>query len=299
MSKRKVGKYVVTLTNEETVFFPESHLTKLDLINYYEQIAPHMLPFVKDRPISMQRFPQGIDEEGFYHKDAPDYFPPWIAQFPIKKQDQEIVHYVLINNPATLVYLANYGCITPHIWLSKIDKIDYPDRMIFDLDPSGGSFKKVQQAALILHELFDQLELSAFPMTTGSQGIHLIIPIKREHHFDWVRNFARAIAEHAVHVHPDRFTLEMHKEKRGTKIFLDILRNAFGQTGVAPYAVRAKPHAPVATPLAWNEVDDKHLTATKYTITNIFKRLAKTDNPWASFNQSRSSLNKAHKKLEK
>lgn len=298
MSKRKIGRYWVTLTNEDTIFFPANKLTKLDLINYYQQIAPFMLPYLKNRPISMQRFPQGITEEGFYHKDAPDYFPPWVKQFPIKRHEGGTVHYVVVNNEATLVYLANYGCITIHPWLSRIDRIDYPDRMIFDLDPQSHHFVAIQQAALIIHALCEKIGLAAFVMTTGSRGMHVIIPLKREHTFDWVRSFARSMADYLVRIHPDRFTTEIRKEKRGKKIFIDTLRNTFGATGVAPYAVRPKPGAPVATPLSWDEVDDKRLTPTKYTIQNIFKRLKVTKDPWHSLQKSSCSLNKAQQKLE-
>ncbi len=247
-----------------------------------------MLPFTKDRCISMQRFPEGINKEGFYQKDAADYFPAFIKRAPLEKHENGIVNYVVCNNAATLVYLANLACITPHIWLSRTDKINIPDRMIFDLDPARKKFSDVQRAALILHDYLDSLGLKAFAMTTGSRGIHVIVPLKRRYDFDHVREYARAIASNLVKKYPKDYTLEMRKGKRGTKIFIDILRNAFGQTGVAPYAVRPKPFAPVATPLTWDEVADKSLTPTKYTIKNIFAHLAKKPNPWRGFNRASS-----------
>jgi len=288
MSSRKVGTYAVKLTNEKTILFPQGKITKIELVNYYEKIARYMLPYMKNRPISMQRFPEGINKEGFYQKDAADYFPAFIKRTPIKKHEDGVVNYVVCNNAATLVYLANLACITPHIWLSRIDKIKIPDRMIFDLDPSGNKFADVQKAALILHDYLDALGLQSFAMTTGSRGIHVIVPLKRRYDFDHVRSFARRIAENIIKRYPNDFTIEMRKTKRGKKIFIDVLRNAFGQTGVAPYAVRAKPSAPVATPITWDEVVDKRLTPTKYTIKNFFEHLKKVPNPWRGFGRANS-----------
>lgn len=297
MATRKVGRYLVKTTNEKTILFPKAKITKGDLIDYYENIAPIMLPYMKDRPISMQRFPEGINSEGFYQKDAPDYFPVWIKRMPLEKQDGKIVNYVVVNNAATLVYLANQACITMHTWLSRTDKIDIPDRMIFDLDPAGKKFSEVQEAALIIREMLALLDLPSFVMTTGSRGLHVLVPIKRKHSFDWVRSFALDIATLLARAYPDRFTIEVRKAKRHGRIFLDILRNAFGQTAVTPYAVRPKPSAPIATPITWKEAGDKTLTPTKYTIKNIFKRLSKIDDPWQHINDFSSSLDAAAKKL--
>lgn len=294
--KRNVDK-----TNENRVLFPKSGITKGDLINYYEKIAPTMLPYMKNRLISMQRFPGGIDQEGFYQKDASEYFPKWIKRVSVKKQDGGRVNYVVCNNAATLVYLANQACITNHIWLSRIDKLEIPDRMIFDLDPSECNFTKIRQGALILKKYLEDLGLCAFAMTTGSKGIHVVVPLKRKYSFDTVRQFAKNIAETLVNKYPERFTLEMHKQKRGKHIFIDYLRNAFGQTGVAPYSVRAKEKAPVATPLFWKEVSDAKLTATKYTIKNIFKRLDEVGDPWEKIDKHACSIkrNKNNRKKRK
>ena len=248
MSDIKVGRYTITTSRQDLVLFPQSGLTKGDLIAYYQAIAPVMLPYIRNRPISMQRFPNGIDDEGFFHKDAPDYFPSYIKRFPIKKQEDGLVNHVVCNNEATLVYLANQACITVHIWLSKIDKIEYPDRLIFDLDPSGKDFKQVQKAALMFHDFLQDLGLTPFAMLTGSRGIHVVVPIKRQHTFDWVRSLAHDIGTLFTKQNPHMFTMEIRKEKRGSRIFIDTLRNAFGQTGVAPYRtvpnqmLRSQPH---------------------------------------------------------
>ncbi len=295
MRRLKLGKYVVAVGNERKILFPKSKITKGELIEYYRRIAPIMIPYMKDRPLTMQRFPQGIDEEGFYQKDAPDYFPKWIKFKSIKKKADGYVRYVVCNNAATLVYLANQACITPHLWLSKIDKLRYPDRMIFDLDPSGRDFNLVRKAAKQLKSILDQLELPSFVMTTGSRGLHIVIPLKRGHHFDWVRSFARDIAELIVQQSPRQFTLEIRKVKRRGRVFIDILRNAYGQTGVAPYAVRPKPGAPIATPITWKEAFNPRLTPQRYTIKNIFRRLAQKDDPWQDINKFACSLSKARK----
>lgn len=296
----KVGRYLVNLTHEETVFFPESKITKGGLIAYYQKIASVMLPYTKDRLLTMNRFPKGIAEQGFYHKDAPDFFPPWIKRVGVMRQDeQKMVHYVVCNNAATLVYLANYGCVTPHLWLSKIDALHTPDRIIFDLDPAEVGFASVQKGALILRELLQSVALEPFVMTTGSRGVHLVVPIARKHDFDEVRTLVYDIARVAVAHYPELFTLEMHKEKRVGHIFLDTLRNAYGATGVAPYAVRAREKAPVATPISWDEVDDKKLTPTRYTIANVFDRLKKLEHdPWHAMVHTTSSVAQARKKVD-
>jgi bifunctional non-homologous end joining protein LigD len=246
----------------------------------------------------MQRFPDGITKEGFFQKNAGDYFPDWISTIPIKKQEDGTVKYVIINNKATLVYLANQGIITPHPWLSKTDKLDYPDKMIFDLDPAGtATFKDVQWAATALKTLLNKLGLPTFVMTTGSRGAHVIIPLKRTQTFDTVRTFALDCARIIAQQYPEKATVDMNKTKRDNKIFIDWLRNGFGATGVAPYAVRAKEKAPVATPLSWNEF--LHIASSQeYNITTIFQLLHKHKDPWATMKKKAVSLTKARKKLD-
>lgn len=293
MGKIKVGRYIIETSHEDVLLFPKAGLTKKDLIDYYVRMAPIMLPYVKNRPISMQRFPNGIDHENFYQKEAPDYFPSFIKRAPIGKQEGGHVNYVVCNNEATIAYLANQACIVIHIWLSKIDKLDYPDRMIFDLDPSGNNFNDVRKAALLFHNFLSDHNLPSFAMTTGSRGIHVVIPLKRQHTFVEVRTCSRAIGALFVRKYPNMFTMEMRKEKRGNLIFIDTLRNAFGQTGVAPYSVRAKPYASIATPLHWHEVQDAKLKPNLYTIKNIFKRLDTIGDPWESIDKHACSLTRA------
>ena len=169
--------------------------------------------------------------------------------------------------------------------------------MIFDLDAAFKDFASVKKTAFILKNVFEELGLVPFVMTTGSRGLHVVVPLKQQDTFDEVRTFARDVAQYLVNEHPDMLTLEMHKEKRKNRIFLDILRNAFGQTGVAPYAVRALPGAPVATPITWQELQKSITNAQRYTIKNMFRRLGRRDDPWKEFDAHAQSLKSARKKL--
>jgi len=298
--KIKCGRYTVTVTTENKILFPKAGITKGDLIRYYKRIAPIMLPHIKNRPLTMHRFVHGITGEGFYQKDAPDYFPSWIAVAPIEKKEGGIVRYVLCNNEATLVYVANQLSIALHTWLSRLPKIDYPDRMIFDLDPSKGvTIPTIQWAAKKVKELLQDCGLTPFIMTTGSRGFHIVIPLKKIHTFDYTRTFAKDIARLLVHRYPHKLTLEMRKNKRGKRIFVDTLRNAFAQTSVAPYSVRAKPGAPIATPIEWHELINKKTKPQSYTIKNIFRRLSQKKDPWLTIDRTAVSLKQARKKLDK
>jgi len=297
--KMKFGKYSVEISNRDKVFFPNSKYTKGDLIDYYEKIFDTMIPHIKDRPISMLRFPDGINDKQFYQKDAPDYFPDWIEVKRVKKQDGGTTNYVICSNTATLVYLANQACITPHIWLSKKDKLDHPDRMIFDLDPSDNDFLKVKSVAGKLKKFLEKdLDLPVYLMTTGSRGLHVVIPLERSSNFDEVRDFAQTVAKHLEAENPEEITTATHINKRGNKLYIDTARNGFGQTIVAPYAIRPIEGAPVATPIDWEELENPALTPQTYNIKNIFLRLEKKHYPWRDINKHSVSIISARKKLD-
>ncbi len=289
----RIGKYEIEISNFDKVFFPDDGITKGDLVNYYAEIGDIMLRYMKDRAIAMLRFPDGIEGGGFYQKDASDYFPDWIETESISKKGGTVNH-VLCNNAAALVYIANQGCITPHIWLSKVEKLDNPDRLIFDLDPSEGGFKQVREAAAIIRDfLTDELDLIAYVMTTGSKGLHVVTPLKPELDFDKVRGFAGNVADILANRHPDKLTAQIRKEKRRGRLFLDTARNAYAQTAVAPYSVRPKAGAPVATPIEWDELKKSGLNPQSYTIKNIFRRLSQKDDPWAKMDSHARSLKKS------
>jgi bifunctional non-homologous end joining protein LigD len=278
MTLRKFGRYTVETSHEEKVFFPGG-ITKGDLIDYYVKIGEVILPHLTGRPISMQRFPDGTGGEGFYQKEAPDYFPDWITRAEVSLKDGTTQPQVVVENIATLAFLADQGCITPHTWLSRTDRLTRPDKMIFDLDPPGNDFEPVRTAAFDMKEVLDELGMPPCVMTTGSRGLHLVVPLDPGMEFDPVREIAKEIASVAVMRHPARLTMEIRKEKRKGRLFLDTLRNAYAQTSVPPYAVRARPGAPVAAPLDWEELKDPDITADTYTIRNIFLRLGKKEDP--------------------
>ncbi len=297
--KIKVGSYTISISNQDKVLFPDDGITKADLINYYYSIAPLMLLYVKNRPITMHRYPMGINHEGFYQKNAEDYFPSWVKRIPIKTEEHKTVNYVVIDKVATFVYLANLGCITPHIWLSTLRALDNPDRLIFDLDPSGKNFdfSLIKKTALSFKKLLEDLDLVPFVMTTGSRGLHVVVPLKGTMSYDVVRPFARSLAQQLVQQDPEHLTVDVSKKKRGKKIFIDYLRNSFSATGVAPYAVRARNHAPIATPLAWDELSDLR-SSDMYTMKTIFKRLEKHGDPWHDIDKHARTLTYALKMMK-
>lgn len=295
----KSGTHTIEITHGDKVLFGKSNITKNDLIKYYQTIAPIMVHYCKDRPISMQRFPNGINHEGFFQKNADDYFPSWITRAMIHTQANEPVHYVVINIPATLIYLANQNCITPHLWLSKTDNLNKPDRMIFDLDPADGlTFSDIQNVAKKLKKILDDCNLPTFCMLTGSRGAHIVVPLKRTHTFEQVREFAHNVATLLAQQSPDLITVDVHKNKRGNRVFIDWLRNAFGATGVAPYAVRAHEGAPVAMPVTWKELLSPGMSSQKYTINNSAQRIKKIGDIWQGMDKHAVTLTHARKILD-
>ncbi len=299
-TEKKLNGQTFSVSSLDKIFFPKSGYTKGDLIEYYERISEFMLPHIKDRMITMIRFPNGIDDKKFFQKDTPEYFPDWIETKCINKKDGGETHYVICNKQATLVYLANQACITPHIWLSKKDKPNKPDRLIFDLDPEKDDFPSVKVAAKRTREMLEErLGLPTYIMTTGSRGLHIVVPLKRTRDFDEVRDFAQKTAELLEKENPDLLTTAARKNKREDKIFVDVGRNAFAQTGVAPYAVRPIEGAPVATPLDWEDLDEKNITPQSYNIKNIFQKLDKNGDPWKDIDSKAVVLTSAEKELNK
>ena len=275
----RAGRRSIEISRADKVLFPDAGLTKRDLAEYYRRVAPHLLRHGADRYVSLHRFPDGIEGDDFYQKDVPDYFPEWIPRETVRKETGEL-DQMWLENAATLVYLADQACITPHVWLSRRDDPERPDRMIFDFDPPGDEFGPVVEAARAVCELLDEVGAASFPMTTGSRGLHVVVPLRREAGFDEVRETSRRLAGLAVSRSPERLTLAQRKDERGDRVFVDTLRNAWAQTAVAPYAVRARPGAPVATPLGQDELGRSDLGPRKWTIENLFRRLGAKDDPW-------------------
>jgi len=279
----------VTVQRPGKFLFPDAGITKFDLAEYYARIEDTALKYYRDRALSMHRYPDGIEADGFFQKTIPEHFPAWIERATLPKQDGEVT-YVVANESGTLAYLADQGCITPHLSLSRVDRPDHPDRMIIDLDPSDSDFDKVRRAALHVREVLEEIELPSFVQTTGSRGLHVVVPLNRDADFDRVRKFSHALCRKIAKRDPDLMTTEQRKNQRGKRVFLDDLRNAYGQTAVAPYAVRARPGAPIATPLEWHELKRPDLNAQSYRIENLFRRLAQVEDPWKNIARHASPL---------
>jgi bifunctional non-homologous end joining protein LigD len=292
----RVDRREVAISRPEKVLFPEDGITKGDLIEYYARIAPKMVPHLRDRPLTLERYPNGINTKRFFQKEVSSYFPDWIRRVTVKKVGGTVTH-VVCNDTATLVYLANQACVTPHIFLSRTDKLNYPDQLVLDLDPQGEDFELVRSTARAFKQLLDELELPAFLKTTGSRGLHLVVPLQRREEYDSVRDFARELAGIVVSQAPKERTLEQLKADRGQRVFIDTNRNGYAQLVAPAYAVRARKGAPVSVPLDWSELEQKSLRPNGYTIRTIFDRVEKSRDPWADFWKSGVSLTKARRKL--
>ena len=295
--KIKAGRHTIEISHPDKVLFPGSGLTKGELAGYYQKIAGWLLPGIRDRALTLKRCPAGIDGHCFIQQEAKEFFPNYIGRIKLQRKDGGDLDHVCCSNVAGLVYLANIGVITMHRWLSRIDNPDFPDRLVFDLDPPSEDFTPVVHGAGLLKEVLDTIGLVSFPMTTGSRGIHVVVPLTRQANFNTVRAFAGNVASLLAVRHPDILTTEQRRNKRKDRLFLDVQRNAYGQTGVAPYTLRAKEGAPVATPLDWGELFDDDITARSYTVSNIFRRLDQKKDPWKSMNRRARSLAAPQKKL--
>jgi len=289
---------VVEITHPDKVLFPGDGITKADLAGYYERVSEWMLPHIRLRPISMQRFPDGIGGKGFFHKDMPDYFPDWIRRVEVPKANGTVTHVVISGVP-TLVYLVGQNTVTPHVWLSRADRLWQPDRLVIDLDPPpGGDFGAVRRAARWTGELMSELGFSPFAQVTGSKGIHVWTPLRRRAAFDEVRELARDIGRVLAANHPNELTTEFRKANRGERILVDTARNAYAQTTVPPYAVRPRPGAPVATPIEWDELSDSKLRPDRWTVKNVLRRLSAKGDPWADIASYARGISKARRRID-
>jgi bifunctional non-homologous end joining protein LigD len=279
----RAGRRTVRLTNPGKLLFPDDGLTKADLAAYYRDVAPAMVPLVRGRPLSLHRFNDGIAGKGFFQQEIPGGAPNWVKRVDVAKHGGSVCH-VLADDAATLVWLANQNCITPHVWSSRADRLDRPDRMIFDLDParSDDDWPLVTRTARELIALLEELGATPFAMTSGSRGVHVVVPLRRRYGFDSVQKAADAVAGELVSRRPDDLTTEFRKAKRADRLFVDVLRTRYGQLAVAPYAVRARPGAPVATPLRNDELDEGALASARaFTLRDVPGRLARDGDPWA------------------
>ncbi|GGL80912.1 ATP-dependent DNA ligase [Streptomyces fumigatiscleroticus] len=277
----RAGRRTVRVHRPDKVLLPgdgdRKECTKSGLVDYYKAVAPFMLPHLRGRPLMLERHPDGLDGPRFMQKNVPESYPDWITRVEVPKEGGTVCHPVC-DDTATLLHLADQASVTLHRWLSRTAHLDRPDRLVFDLDPPGDDFAEVRGAAVLLKELLDALGLPSAPMTTGSRGLHVVVELNGRQDFDKVREFARDVADTLVAAHPDRFTTAARKKDRGDRLYLDVQRNAYAQTAVAPYTVRALPGAPVATPLSWDQLDDPALHARRWTVADAVEQA--NTGPW-------------------
>jgi len=290
----------VKISHPDKVLFPADGITKADLAAYYETVAPLMVPLISGRPVTMQRFPNGIGRGGFLQKQAADYFPDWIERVTTPNRrtrsgtTRDEVTYVVCRAADDLVYLANQACVTPHVWLSRVPDVYHPDQMVFDLDPASADLGVLRLAASALHGLLDELGLPSFLKSSGSKGLHVVVPLVPDDETDEVKVFSIAVAEALAARHPEELTTESRIADRHGRLYLDIGRNGYAQTMAAPYAVRARPGAPVSVPLDWSELDQ--FEPGRHTLRTIAERLARPD-PWAGVDAAAARLDHARARL--
>jgi bifunctional non-homologous end joining protein LigD len=291
------GDITITCSNVDRIMFPDSGIKKSEVIGYYHFISDYMLPEVVERPISVERYTKGIDQSGFFQKHYQKHYPAWLAKEELGAKTRVV--YPIIENAAGLVYLANQGSIAFHIWTSRRDNPEYPDLLVFDLDPPDGRFDLVRQTALILRELFEELELPAFVKTTGSKGLHVVAPIDGRASFGEVAQFCNRVAKLLVQRHPDVVTLQFYKKDRKGRLFLDMLRNALGATLIAPYSLRGRPGAPISMPIEWSEVEDPAMQPNGFKLRDVRKRMDRVGDPWANLREHVGSVDDADAALAK
>lgn len=281
------------ISNPDKVLFPDDGITKADLADYYLRMADAMLPWLRDRPVAMVRYPDGLRGERIMQKNVPRYFPDWIRTADVPKQGG-MVRQIVCDRPDTLAYLAGQACIEVHAFGSRVDRLRLPDQLIFDLDPPENlPFGHVVAVATELRSLLEgELGLATFVKTTGGHGLHVHVPLSAADDFDAARDFALRVARTLADRHPDLATTEQRRANRGDRIYLDVMRNSYAQLAVAPYSVRARPGAPVATPLSWAELDDRALQPGRFTIATVPGR---GGDPWAPMRRRRFGLGRARR----
>jgi bifunctional non-homologous end joining protein LigD len=286
----------VEITRPEKVLIPPG-ITKADLAGYYEWVAEAMLRHIAHRPLNLERYPDGIDGQRIIQQRVGRHFPDWIRRVEVPAEKGKVEH-VVAADAATLIYLAGQACITLHPWPSRRDSLHRPDRLVIDLDPSTDRPAEIRRAALIIGDLLRELELEPWAMTSGSRGYHVVVSLQRRADFETVREFARGVARLAARREPALFTTEQRKAKRDGRILIDVMRNAYAHTSVAPYAVRARVNAPVATPLHWDELKEATTRPQRWTLHSVPERLERDGDPWRQLARRAKSLTAARRLLE-
>ena len=286
------------ITHPEKVLFPDSGITKAELAAYYEAVAPVMLPHIRGRPVTLERYHRGIGEPGFFQKNVSRGFPEWLERVEVPKKAGS-VHHPLISDTRSLLWLANQNCITPHVWTSRVPNLYQPDICVFDLDPSADEPEVLRAAALALRDLLDELGLPSWLKTSGLKGFHIVVPLDGRAGFDEVSGFAYGVGEVLVRRDPEHLTQEFSKADRGGRILIDTGRNGYSATYAAPYAVRAKPGAPVSAPCTWSELASGHAGPQTFTLRTMAQRLAETGDLWSDLPRHRRSLRRPAERLRR
>ncbi|HEV8675710.1 MAG TPA: non-homologous end-joining DNA ligase [Methylomirabilota bacterium] len=279
----------VTITHPDKVWWPDEGITKLDVARFYADLASRLLPWMSDRPLAAERCPDGMRGECFFQKNFARGLPPDVPTAAIAAEStRRTVRYVVGGARKTLLAMVNLGCIAVHVMNCRTPSLEQPDWLAFDLDPGSGAFADAAKAGRLLRELLDAVGLRSYPKTSGGRGLHVLVPLRPGPEQDAVRAFALALGRTMAERSPGLVTVAMAKPKRRGRVFVDVLRNAFGQTIVAPYSVRRRPRAPISTPLDWDEVDPR-LDPARYNLRTFERRLAGPD-PWADFWRHRQAL---------
>lgn len=279
----------MTITHPDKVLFPADGITKGDLAAYYEAVAPLMLPHIAGRPVTMERYPAGIDAKGFIQKDVSRGFPAWLKRVEVEKKGGT-VHHALAGDVQSLLWLANQNSITPHVWTSRLPDLHRPDLCVFDLDPSADDPPRLVRAVLALRDLLRELDMTSWVKTSGSKGYHVVVPLDGKASFGDVARFAHAVGAALVARDPDALTQEFSKKDRGGRILVDTARNGYGATFAAPYAVRARHGAPVSAPCTWDEVEAGDAPPRAFTLATMPRRVARLGDLWSGARQRRYSL---------
>jgi bifunctional non-homologous end joining protein LigD len=277
------------ITHPDKLLFPDDGISKGELARYYEAVSAVMLPHLARRPVTMERFPAGIERKGFIQKDVSKGFPDWLERVEVPKKNGT-VWYPLINDAAALQWLANLNTITPHVWTSRVPELDHPDLCLFDLDPADDDPLALRRAALQVRALLDELELPSFVKTSGSKGFHIAVPLDGGNGFDSCYRFAHGVAALLVERDPEHLTLEFLKRDRAGRILIDIGRNGQGATFAAAYAVRPKRGAPVSAPCSWREIEDGSVSPQSFGLRTMSARLARVGDLWATLHEHGASL---------
>ncbi|HTM25711.1 MAG TPA: non-homologous end-joining DNA ligase [Vicinamibacterales bacterium] len=281
---------MIAITHPDKILFPDAGITKGELASYYEAIAPVMLPHIRGRPVTMERYHRGIGAPGFFQKDVSKGFPPWLTRVEVPKKDGT-VHHPVVTDARSLVWLANQNSITPHVWTSRVPDLYHPDICVFDLDPARDDQPDVlRAAALALRDLLEELGLPAWVKTSGSKGFHIVASLDGKSRIGEVARFAHAVGTILVQRDPDHLTQEFHKSNRGGRILVDTGRNGYSATFAAAYAVRARPGAPVSAPCTWTEVESGAVGPRTFTLRTMAARVAETGDVWSDLRRRKRSL---------